>query len=187
MKVAKGKTVILQARPSPMTPSTSQGNFRSSDSGFTLLELIVVVVIIALLSSLVIVSLSGTLGQYELGLAAESIERFDARARREARRDNAPVMALIERGGSRIQIQSRKDRHSSVRLPGKVIVKQVRIRRRVIAGRQLELQYSAAGTSPTFAIEIERGNVTRWLLVLGMSGQVVALDREEQVDEILSI
>jgi prepilin-type N-terminal cleavage/methylation domain-containing protein len=49
-------------------------------NGFTLVELVIVIVIMAILASIAAVSLGGTIDRYRMSQAAEVIERFDARA-----------------------------------------------------------------------------------------------------------
>lgn len=73
------------------------------------------------------------------------------------------------------------------KLPRNVEITSVRIRRRVAAGRDFEIDFTREGWSPTYAVELTRGKMTRWLVVLGISGQVVAFENEGEVDEILSL
>jgi hypothetical protein len=68
-----------------------------------------------------------------------------------------------------------------------VDIKEFRLRRRVATGRDLELQFNREGWSPTYAVQLQRGRMSRWLVVLGISGQVIALENEGEVDELLSL
>ena len=156
-------------------------------SAFTLIELIVVLLIMAVLASLAVISLGGTMDRFQLSQAAETVERFDARARSDARRLRTPVEATIDQNRNRLTIDNRSADDVRFRLPASVEIKQIRMRRRVTAGSEIEILYNRQGSSPTYAVELGRGKMSRWLVVLGVSGQVVALDHEREVDEILSL
>ena len=156
---------------------------------FTLIELVVVVVIIGVLAALAVLSLGGTMDRYQLSRAAETIEMFDAHARRDARNSRQPIQATIQRDQKRLLIETvgNEKMNTQYRLPNRVEIKEIRMRRRVTAGGEFQIQYSREGWSATYALQIQRGNMSRWFVVLGVSGQVVALENEGEVDEILSL
>jgi prepilin-type N-terminal cleavage/methylation domain-containing protein len=155
---------------------------------FTMIELLVVLVILATLASLAVLSLGGTVDQYQLGRAVEIIERFDARARRDARTLQTPLRASIDRSRGRLTIgESPISQRASYRLPKSVRIKQLRMRRQISAGSQFDFDVNRDGHSPTYALLLERGNVNRWLVVLGFSGQVIRLDSKGEVDALLAI
>ena len=150
-----------------------------------MIELVVVIVILAILSSLTVYSLGGTMDQYQLSRAAETIEIFDARARRDARTRQHPLQASIERSRGRLTISriGTGDR-TTFRLPSRVKIKQIRMRRQVTSGSRIDIDINSSGQSRTYAIQLERGKASRWLVVLGFSGQVIQLDTGREVDAI---
>ena len=159
---------------------------------FTLIELVVVIVIMATLSTLAVLSTSGVMDRYQLSRAAETIEMFDARARRDAQSSRQPILAIIQRNQQRLLIGMPGDTVSvptaaQYRLPRSVEITEIRMRRRVTAGGNFEIHFNREGSSPTYALRLERGNMSRWLVVLGVSGQVVLLENEGEVDEIMSL
>jgi prepilin-type N-terminal cleavage/methylation domain-containing protein len=160
-------------------------------TAFTLIEVVIVVVIMAILATLAVVSLGGIIDRYQLSRAIEAIEMFDARARRDARCGRQPVQATIQPSKRRLMIApsgNESDRQATLfHLPGSVDIKEFRLRRQVAAGRDLEIQFNREGWSPTYAVQLQRGNMSRWLVVLGISGQVIELDNGGEVDEILSL
>ena len=161
-------------------------------AAFTLIELVVVIVIMAVLSTLAVLSLGGTMDRYQLSRASETIEMFDARARRDARKSRQSIQGTIDRNRQRLMIDSpipgNKDwRSKQYRLPQSVEISQVRFRRSVTVGNRYAIPFNRNGGSPTYAIELQRGKMRRWLVVLGVSGQVLPLDSEGEVDAILSL
>ena len=79
------------------------------------------------------------------------------------------------------------DREQEFKLPRNVEILDVRLRRRVAVGRELELAISRDGRSPTYAMELQSGKARIWLVVLGFSGQVVTFTDEREVDALLSL
>ncbi|MGI9470654.1 MAG: pilus assembly FimT family protein [Rubripirellula sp.] len=156
-------------------------------TAFTLLEVVVVMVIIGILSTLAVMSLSGTMDRYRLDRAIETVELFDARARRQASNRRAPVDATIHLQRNRLQIESSNGPAARVfSLPGGVEIASVRLSRKSVVGSELDLRYNQDGISPSYAVELKRGKHSRWLVVLGVSGQIVQLDGEREIDDILS-
>lgn len=156
-------------------------------SGFTLIELVVVVVVMGILSCLAVITLGGTTDRYQLSRATETIELFDARARRDARRLGEPIVATIQRSRNQLMVSGDRAADARFRLPQSVEITQIRMRRRVVAGRDVEIPFNRQGVCPTYAVQIQRGKLRRWVVVLGLSGQVVALNDQGEVDEILSL
>ena len=159
---------------------------------FTLIELVFVIVIMGVLATLAVLSTAGMMDRYKLSRAAETIEMFDARARRDARASHQPILAIIQRNQQRLVIGNPGDAASrptaaQYRLPRSVEITEIRMRRRVTAGGNFEIRFNREGSSPTYAVRLERGNMSRWLVVLGVSGQVVVLENEGEVDEIMSL
>jgi prepilin-type N-terminal cleavage/methylation domain-containing protein len=156
-------------------------------AAFTLIELMVVIALASILASLAAVSLGGTMDRYRLSQAEQMIEAFDAAARRDARRRREPVSAIIQRSRQRLILPARTTNDKQYRLPRHVEIKQIRLRRRLTAGRDLELLFNREGTGPTYAVELVCGKSSRWLVVLGISGQIIALQDRGEVDEILAL
>jgi prepilin-type N-terminal cleavage/methylation domain-containing protein len=159
---------------------------------FTLIELIVVIVIMGLLATLAVLSTGGMMDRYQLSQAAETIEIFDARARRSAHSLRQPIRAIIQPNQRRLVIASPGGNTSrsvaaQFRLPRAVEIAEIRLRRRVTAAGNFEIDYNRQGSSPTYALRLQRGKMSRWLVVLGVSGQIVTLKNEGEVDEILSL
>lgn len=145
----------------------------SSRAGFTLIELLVVVAIIAMLLALAGQSLRGTVDRYHLRQAQQTLEMCDAKARRWARTNEASITVRIDRVKRSIELGD-----STFRISKAVEIKGVTLGKRAGVERRTEIEFHPDGWSPSYAIELSRGSMTRWMVVLGESGQVVdVLDR----------
>ena len=157
-------------------------------AAFTLLEVVIVLVILAILSTLAVMSLSGTMNRYRISRAVETVERFDAIARRQASHQRVSLNATIDLSRHRLKIESPlASRDRVFPLPGGVKINRVRFPRQAAVGRELDIPFTDDGISPTYALELSRGDLSHWMIILGASGQVVHFDREEEIDEILSL
>ena len=151
-----------------------------SRAGFTLIELLVVVAIMSLLATLAGVSLRGTMDRYHLTQAQAAIELSDARARRVARTNETPVVMRLDRGKNQMTFLD-----FSYSIPSAVRIASVRSDRRSEPGRQVAIQYGRDGSSPSYACELVRGSLTRWVVVIGSSGQIIQVDNRGAADELL--
>lgn len=168
-----------------------KGRGLSDRKAFTLIELMVVIAILGLLTAIASLSLGGVMDRYQLGRAAETIEACDGRARREARLSRETFDAVIRRSKQEMIVSGPQDRPgtpiATYRLPRTVEISEVRLRRKEVTGRDVTINFSDQGRSPTYAVQLRRGNASHWLVVLGISGQVIFLNSEEQVDALLSL
>jgi general secretion pathway protein H len=160
--------------------------------GFTLIELIAVMAIMGLLASVAVTAVGGTMDRYRLSRAAETVEMFDARVRREARQTRRPHTAWIDRRRNRLIVRGPDDRVSaSFGLPGAVELAEFRIKEPGRATRaahgSIRFDVAGSGRSPTYAMRMKLGKQERWLVVLGFSGQVVPVKEKEAVDDLLSL
>lgn len=168
-------------------------------SAFTLLELVIVMLILAILSALAVVSFRSVIDRQQMMLAIESFRRFDAQARREARLQGTTIPVAIDRGRGQLRWGS-GTRNRVFRLPRQIEIAELRASAdratagnlsragsRSITSSTAGLYYAADGSSPTYALKLARGDLQRWFVVLGLSGQVVPCDREEQVDAIFRL
>lgn len=157
-------------------------------TGFTLIELVVVMMIMALLASLAMVSLGASIDRYRLARAVDAIETFDARARRDARVSHTSLVAQFDRRRGELRIDDQgSGQPYLVRVPVQVGIAELRRGRTKVLGNQAKLEFRADGSSLSYAIRLLRGKSERWLVVLGRSGQVVACESEQEVDAILSL
>ncbi len=153
--------------------------------GFTLIELVVVMIVLGLLASIVIFSLRGNVQRRQLTRAVETFQMFDARARRDAMRlGNATV--TIDKNRGKLTVAARRN-EATYKLPSQVTIAEVRSPRGVQRGSKVEFAVGKQGNTPTYAVRFERGDVSQWLVIVGRSGQVVPVANQGEVDAILEL
>lgn len=156
-------------------------------AAFTLVELVIVLLIAALLSSIALVSLGGTVDRYRLARGVEVIQQFDQRARRDARITRNSVVASIDGTAGRISIASPNGNETTkLELPSRIQIGSVRVLGQRRIGRQCNLVIDARGRGPTYAVELKRGSMTRWVMILGQSGQTITTADVDRVDALFS-
>ena len=50
-----------------------------------------------------------------------------------------------------------------------------------------DISYNRYGISPSYAIKLTRGSQSRWIIVLGASGQIIQTNELEEVNGILAL
>jgi prepilin-type N-terminal cleavage/methylation domain-containing protein len=151
---------------------------------FTLLELIVTLTIAALLASLVMLSVRGHLDRAAMATATDRVVAADAQARRlSGKMSSNRIQLTVDTVRNQISLGSGP---ASIGLPSKI---------RIVETMQLEdgnwrstggrIRYTTSGCSSTYYIGLSTGELQRWLVFLGLSGQCVVCEREEQLLEFL--
>ena len=164
-------------------------------SGFTLVELVIALVILVILSSVAALSLSGTMDRYQLARATETIEMFDARARRDARSSGQSLQTRIDTGRGELHIESTSNDRGSgdsqrirtFRLPRNVVIQDIQLAKKVVIGRSFDTIINPQGQGISYAVHLTRGPISRWLVVLGASGQAIQVQDQREANEILSL
>lgn len=157
---------------------------KTAGHAFTLIELVVVMVLIGIMTAMAVLSLGGTMDRYRLTQATETFQTFDARARRQARSARRTIEATIEKDKRRLVIAQPS---KQFRLPDSVEIKTVRISQQAVPRTKVKLRFDSAGHSPTYAVEFRKGKLSKWLVILGTSGQTIAMDNVGEVNALLSL
>ncbi len=155
---------------------------RRPTCGFTLIELIAVVVLIGLVAVIGLVSVSGPLDQVALSRAIEQIELADRRERQAAARSPVPGRLSVDRKGNQLFFERSA---KTIKLGGGV-----RIARIVVQsprGQGDAVWFAQSGQSYTYALELRspRG-ARRWLVVIGISGQTIRLTDAGEAQSLLA-
>jgi prepilin-type N-terminal cleavage/methylation domain-containing protein len=152
-------------------------------TGFTLLEMTVVLAVLAIVASLVVVNYREPVTNIRLEYAFETVERLDQRVRHWCKTNNASarikvdldrnIFAAVNESGNPLPIPEAK-------LPGGMKVGELRIRGVNRFGRDTQILYSSRGTAPSWAFSIAySGNREKYRFIIGGSGQSVSFDNED--------
>ena len=164
---------------------------RQSSRAFTLVELLVVMIIVAMLSGLVVYSVKGHVDAAAVMRFADRLDTLDRRLRVEARRCEHPISIEFDRARNTISVESVTDLQSTgirsrIKLPKHVQIDSVRSGQSVGSNRSASLKINQRGQSPNYAIGLVTSAGSRvWLVTLGMSGQHLRCKTEGEVNALL--
>lgn len=179
----QGKSgVFLAALPQLESRPFVNADDRHSRSGFTLIELVVVVLIVASLTSVTVISLRPVIQRSRLRRAAETLASADQFARSTAFRENGAI-CRFERDFCEVSSPSNQ-RLRRFRLPDGVTCSEIRVGGTVsTVGR---IFYDGRGISPTFALRTQTGTLSLWRVHIGISGQVTDAANLSEVQQWLT-
>jgi prepilin-type N-terminal cleavage/methylation domain-containing protein len=153
----------------------------SSDAatGFTLVEMLVVIVVLALLAAVVVTRWSGV----HHGAVAESVrgklQFTDAHLRQFARSRRQPALLAFDLANHRLGKRRSLDESLDVQwesLGTGVRIEDIRVGSEKPTRREIEIQVDAAGQTPTYGLHLAGpGKRQAWLIVAGVSGQMTEL------------
>ena len=170
---------------------------KPTNSGFTLIEITVVLFLVALLASAVAVSSRGMLRGATLDETTAQIGSLDADARRSAQRLGYPVELHLDTGTRQMTLLDPNQSGSSP-LGGYVLPAGYELRdawRMVqgerVKGDEMVVRYSPDGTSTTWGLSLhapseEEPSQASVIVVLGMTGQLTEWESDEQAQDIFA-
>ena len=160
--------------------SSMQNELHLSRRGFTLLELIVVLLLVALVSAMVVVRWSGLHRGPAMESAVSQLEFLDAHMRRYAQMRRQQCSMSIDLSSNLVRKQYHAASNKNPRweslganirildVDGPSVFKQ---------GNKVEIVYQADGSTRSFGLELSGpGEQRAYLLVAGVSGQVTRFD-----------
>lgn len=166
----------------------SEARRRERRRGFTLLELIAVMVVMALLAAATVYSLSGHVGRARVATALEMLSACDRLARQDAVRFQRYVLLEVDTDSGTVTWHAAQgDRAARPRrLPGSVAIEQVRTEQgRSSGGVRLEVLIHPRGTSDTYALKLSGPDEAGpWLLLAGITGQATRLANDDDVEQV---
>ena len=171
--------------------------------GFTLLEMVVVVLVLGLLSSVAVLQFGHLLGPAEMNDAADRLRHADAICRAYSRRFGRPVELTVNAKNSILMCRDSTEPalwNYRIQLPRGARIYKVWSSNSngnssdppagVTKYGEISIIFGSSGLSHSYAVEIGRhdarqgGNRSRWLFVAGLTGQVTEVPNEHDMDEI---
>ena len=158
-------------------------------SGFTLVELTMVLLIIAIVSAAVVLRVQGPLNRARQREVVEMIGQFDLTTRAAARQQDRPLQMLVDMSAGELRRTDGEGRELKVvplRLPGDFRIETVLIRGAGSSDRRAVVPFSRQGLTPSYALALVHGDTRRWLLVAGLTGIVVEVSDEREAQAALA-
>lgn len=153
-------------------------------SAFTLIEMVITCLIVAMLAGVVTMSVRGRIMSIRLTQANEQIERADRFARSLAVSRGVPVKLVLD-GNNKLRVRTKRRTHKTIQLP-EVLNVSLRTNRRVRS--RSEIAISPLGQSASYALELRVGpKQSGFVLVSGVSGQTLRTRNSGQVDALLRL
>jgi prepilin-type N-terminal cleavage/methylation domain-containing protein len=155
---------------------------------FTLIEVMMTVLLMALLASAAALSFSGPLRSARAADAQDQIRSFDAAARDMARHSHREVRLVFDLSGStlaRREGPELQDLRSRVSLPAGCRVTQLCVAGQSFEDGEAVVDFSSLGIGRSYAIHLSGAGLDRWLLIAGLSGQMTQVQDEVEAQSIL--
>jgi len=155
-------------------------------AGFTMIELLVVLVIVGCLTAIAAVRLSGTAQSARLTWTYDRVIAADASLRQHALNYSQPGHLRFVLGTGELwrTYGDRRDASPLADFGAITVVRFVSPTRDLTSG-EVWVDYSAHGTSETFAIELKTARQrSMWMLFAGVTGQVLRTEDEKDVENV---
>lgn len=159
------------------------------DRGFTLIELMAVLLILSVVLAAATLRVQGPLSQSRMANAVDKVSFFDAMARQYAVAQDVSlrmVFDLDEGTFYRTDAEGTERLGAAMALPAGFEIAKVRIGREEQTGT-VEVPLSRKGFSPSYALMISGPDgATKWLLFAGLTDRMMELDDEKDVEAVLA-
>jgi prepilin-type N-terminal cleavage/methylation domain-containing protein len=157
--------------------------------GFTLIELAVVILILALVAAAAVLRFEGPLRRAQMSDVVDLVTAFDRLTRDFAREHDRPVWLVVEEIHHRLRRTGGKDGSDlgvPLVLPPGYSVPQVWVRGQARTYLRAAIPCSRRGLTPTYGLLIEGPAGRRqWLVLVGLSGQSIQVKDERDAQAIL--
>lgn len=166
---------------------------RGSSQGFSLIEIMVVVAILALLAGVVTLRLSGTLHKARLEQAVQRFIHTEGQLRGHSGRHRRAVSLHLYLGTDRLEMNKGgafQKTGSQTWVP-KSLGRGIRFQRFLSPTRdetagKIIVDYSPLATSESFAVQIALpGGKQQWIFVAGVTGQVTVTEKLGELERVL--
>lgn len=155
--------------------------------GFTLIELTVVLLILGIVAAAVTLKMAGPVSRMKLQDVVERVRQFDSHTRSYARQNDKALRVEIDLAENSIfrfdEITGQIGRE--LELPSGFNIEECRTITRQKSTDTTLLKYSSQGVSRSYALKLADKLHSKWILIIGLSGEVVELEDEIEVQKIL--
>jgi prepilin-type N-terminal cleavage/methylation domain-containing protein len=161
---------------------------RGARAGFTLIEIVIAVLIMALLATAAALSFDRPLNRARTLEAIEQVRYLDASSRDFARRFGRSVEIAFDLSENRLERREGAGHEAAygVNVASPMRVEAVWTGREQIEDGEVMIAVSAKGLSQTYAVKLNGPEGVRWVLVSGVSGESAVYGDDEQVRAIFA-
>lgn len=156
---------------------------------FTLIELMLAVLLLALLTASAALSFSGPLRRARARDAVEALRSFDAQARLLAIQRGRPVRVAFDLANGAIARRDASGQSADaarVAWPTGFAAVEVRVGEQLSRGDDNQIDISPLGVSPTYAVHVTGPQFDRWIIVAGLTGQIAQVQDESTMASLIS-
>ena len=187
-----GSSHDAQARgPAPRRFVASRNSDPSTraERGFTLVEVMLAVLLMALLASAAVLHFLGALKMARSHDAVEDLRAFDASSRLFAQRYGRSAQIVFDLTAN--NVSRREGRHDDMRChvgwPGGYRVAEVRVGSRVSSdGEPAVVDISPMGLSSSYAVRFQGSDLDQWVFVAGLTGDTTQVQDEQTIAWLLT-
>jgi len=159
---------------------------RNRRSAFTLIEIMMAVLLMAMLASAAALSFSEPLRSARAKDAIEMVRFFDEASRQSARRFGRPVRTSFDLASEKISRYIGEQMSYETALPHGCRIRQIRTAARRAAEGEFEIPCSPRGITRTYGVHLTGSGVDTWMLIAGLTGEVSLIKDEAQLDAIFA-
>ena len=163
--------------------------WRNRHQGFTLLELLVVITLLALVTAVVSVRFGGVAAKARLKLAADQIRLFDAQTRSLARRQGNALLMRIDPHARTVHRERAAGGEAvtpPLHLPRGVSIRDVLAEGHLASDHGLLVGPLGRSTSYAVRLSAQQDTLIRWVIIAGVTGQARVVEGDDESRSIIS-
>jgi len=155
--------------------------------GFTLLELVIVILILAIMSGFAVLSLRGHIDRARWTQSLQQLEQIDRIGRIAARSERTIYRLSFHRSKRKVELRAigwnaAKRSVREWKLPTGLHFVAFRDRAALTRSEEMMIEINSNGQSPSYAVALKANSgAPQWLVTLGISGQHLQLEKNEDV------
>jgi prepilin-type N-terminal cleavage/methylation domain-containing protein len=156
---------------------------------FSLIELSLVLLIIAIAAAAVTLRVQGPMGHARMRDAVDAIGQFDRTTRQAARAQDRPLWLTVDLAAGTIRRVTDSGREADgavLSLPDGFAMERLLVRGQETGDSARALTCSRSGLVPTYALLLRGGGERRWLVVAGLTGELLEVAGEGEARELVA-